>query len=241
MSASPLTSPLSGLARALVQAGRLKEAEAEQLISQANHEKRSLIEQILASQKISSIDLARFVAETFGYPLLDLAVFDEAHVPVNAIDRKLLAAHRVIPLNRRGNRLSVAIADPTNLRALDEIRFQTGLGVDPVVVEHQKLMPLVTKYAESAEDTLRNLTTDDINWVVPHQANMRIITSVAEYLNVPMERVMVNIEKYGNTTAATIPLCLWEYESRLKKGDNLILTAFGGGFTWGSLHLKWAY
>ena len=163
MSASPLTSPLSGLARALVQAGRLKEAEAEQLISQANHEKRSLIEQILASQKISSIDLARFVAETFGYPLLDLAVFDEAHVPVNAIDRKLLAAHRVIPLNRRGNRLSVAIADPTNLRALDEIRFQTGLGVDPVVVEHQKLMPLVTKYAESAEDTLRNLTTDDIN------------------------------------------------------------------------------
>ena len=121
MSASPLTSPLSGLARALVQAGRLKEAEAEQLISQANHEKRSLIEQILASQKISSIDLARFVAETFGYPLLDLAVFDEAHVPVNAIDRKLLAAHRVIPLNRRGNRLSVAIADPTNLRALDDI------------------------------------------------------------------------------------------------------------------------
>ncbi|MBL8419357.1 MAG: type IV-A pilus assembly ATPase PilB [Dechloromonas sp.] len=163
MSASPLTSPLSGLARALVQAGRLKEAEAEQLISQASHEKRSLIEQILASQKISSIDLARFVAETFGYPLLDLAVFDEAHVPVNAIDRKLLATHRVIPLNRRGNRLSVAIADPTNLRALDEIRFQTGLGVDPIVVEHPKLMPLVTKYAESAEETLRNLTTDDIN------------------------------------------------------------------------------
>jgi 3-oxoacyl-[acyl-carrier-protein] synthase III len=95
----------------------------------------------------------------------------------------------------------------------------------------------------TTEEVLRRskLTADDINWVVPHQANMRIITSVAEYLNVPMERVMVNIEKYGNTTAATIPLCLWEYESRLKKGDNLILTAFGGGFTWGSLYLKWAY
>jgi type IV pilus assembly protein PilB len=163
MSALPQASPLSGLARALVQAGRLKEPEAEQLISQAHHERHSLIEQIIASQKISSLDLARFVADTFGYPLLDLAVFDETHIPANAIDRKLIAAHRVIPLNKRGNRLSVAIADPTNLRALDEIRFQTGLGVDPVVVEHPKLVPLVAKYAESAEDTLRSLATDDIN------------------------------------------------------------------------------
>ena len=163
MSAILQASPLSGLARALVQAGRLKEPEAEQLISQAHHERHSLIEQIIASKKISSLDLARFVADTFGYPLLDLAVFDEAHIPTNAIDRKLIAAHRVIPLNKRGNRLSVAIADPTNLRALDEIRFQTGLGVDPVVVEHPKLVPLVAKYAESVEDTLRSLATDDIN------------------------------------------------------------------------------
>ena len=163
MSALPQASPLSGLARALVQAGRLKDPEAEQLISQAHHERHSLIEQIIASQKISSLDLARFVADTFGYPLLDLAVFDETHIPANAIDRKLIAAHRVIPLNKRGNRLSVAIADPTNLRALDEIRFQTGLGVDPVVVEHPKLVPLVAKYAESAEETLRSLATDDIN------------------------------------------------------------------------------
>ena len=163
MSATPQASPLSGLARALVQAGRLKEAEAEQLLVQANHEKRSLIEQIIASQRISSLDLARFVADTFGYPLLDLAVYDEAHIPGNAIDRKLMATHRVIPLNKRGNRLSVAIADPTNLRALDEIRFQTGLGVDPIVVEHQKLVPLVAKHSESAEETLKSLTVDDIN------------------------------------------------------------------------------
>ena len=163
MSATPQASPLSGLARALVQAGRLKEAEAEQLLIQANHEKRSLIEQIIASQKISSLDLARFVADTFGYPLLDLAVYDETHIPSNAIDRKLIAAHRVIPLNKRGNRLSVAIADPTNLRALDEIRFQTGVGVDPSVGEHPKLLPLVAKYAETAEETLKSLTTDDIN------------------------------------------------------------------------------
>ncbi|KXB31716.1 type IV-A pilus assembly ATPase PilB [Dechloromonas denitrificans] len=163
MAATPQTSPLSGLARALVQAGRLKEAEAEQLISQANSAKIPLIEQIIASQKASAIDIARFVADTFGYPLLDLAAFDEAHIPATAIDRKLIATHKVIPLNKRGNRLSVAIADPTNLRALDEIRFQTGLAVDPIVVEHPKLIPLVSKYSETAEDTLRNLASDDIN------------------------------------------------------------------------------
>jgi 3-oxoacyl-[acyl-carrier-protein] synthase III len=86
-----------------------------------------------------------------------------------------------------------------------------------------------------------NLTIDDIAWLVPHQANMRIISSVGEYVGIPSERVMVNIQKYGNTTAATLPLCLWEYESQLKKGDNILLTAFGGGFTWGSAYLKWAY
>jgi type IV pilus assembly protein PilB len=81
----------------------------------------------------------------------------------DAIDRKLIATHKVIPLNKRGNRLSVAIADPTNLRALDEIRFQTGLAVDPIVVEHPKLAPLVAKYAESAAESLKNFTSDDIN------------------------------------------------------------------------------
>lgn len=85
------------------------------------------------------------------------------------------------------------------------------------------------------------LTVDDIAWLVPHQANIRIIESVSRMADFPMERVMVNIQKYGNTTAATIPLCLWEWEKQLKKGDNLILAAFGGGYTWGSIYLKWAY
>lgn len=85
------------------------------------------------------------------------------------------------------------------------------------------------------------LATDDISWLVPHQANMRIIETVSRMADFPMERVMVNIHKYGNTTAATLPLCLWDYESQLKKGDNLILTAFGGGFTWGAVYLKWGY
>ena len=86
-----------------------------------------------------------------------------------------------------------------------------------------------------------NLTAENMNWLVPHQANIRIIEAVSRMADFPMEKVMVNIQKYGNTTAATLPLCLWDYEDQLKKGDNIILTAFGGGFTWGSIYLKWAY
>jgi 3-oxoacyl-[acyl-carrier-protein] synthase-3 len=86
-----------------------------------------------------------------------------------------------------------------------------------------------------------NLSKDEIDWVVPHQANMRIIDSVANHLGMPHEKVMVTIEKYGNTSAASIPLCLWDWESRLRKGDNILLTAFGAGFTWGATYLKWGY
>lgn len=86
-----------------------------------------------------------------------------------------------------------------------------------------------------------NLTADDVAWLVPHQANKRIIDATAARMGVGNEKVMLNIERYGNTTNGTIPLCLWEYEPKLKKGDNLILAAFGGGFTWGSIYLKWAY
>jgi 3-oxoacyl-[acyl-carrier-protein] synthase-3 len=86
-----------------------------------------------------------------------------------------------------------------------------------------------------------NLTADDIAWLVPHQANMRIIDATANRMGLPKEKVMVNIQKYGNTTAGTLPLCLWEWEKLLKKGDNIILAAFGGGFTWGATWVKWAY
>ncbi len=101
----------------------------------------------------------------------------------------------------------------------------------------------VTKMADISEEVMKNnnLKSEDIAFLVPHQANMRIIEATARRTGIPMDRVMVNIDRYGNTTTATIPLCLWEYESKLKKGDNLILTAFGGGFTWGAIYLKWAY
>lgn len=101
----------------------------------------------------------------------------------------------------------------------------------------------VSKMAEVSLDIMQrnNLTVDDVQWLVPHQANMRIIDATIQRTELPREKVMINIEKYGNTSAGTIPLCLWEWEPKLKKGDNIILTAFGAGFSWGSVYLKWGY
>jgi 3-oxoacyl-[acyl-carrier-protein] synthase-3 len=101
----------------------------------------------------------------------------------------------------------------------------------------------VTKMADVSAEIMEknNLQSEDIAWLVPHQANMRIIEATARRMGISKEQVMINIERYGNTTAATIPLCLWEWENKLKKGDNIILAAFGGGFTWGSVWVKWAY
>jgi 3-oxoacyl-[acyl-carrier-protein] synthase-3 len=101
----------------------------------------------------------------------------------------------------------------------------------------------IAKMAEVATELMarNNLKVDMIDWLVPHQANRRIIESTAERMHLPMDRVMVTIQKFGNTTAATIPLCLWDYEERLKPGDRLILAAFGGGFTWGGAYVTWAY
>jgi 3-oxoacyl-[acyl-carrier-protein] synthase III len=112
--------------------------------------------------------------------------------------------------------------------------FQEGQAVFKVAV---------SKMADVSVEIMEkyNLKSEDIAWFVPHQANMRIIEAVARRMGIKKEQVMINIEKYGNTTAATIPLCLWEWEPMLKKGDNIILSAFGGGFTWGSIYLKWAY
>jgi 3-oxoacyl-[acyl-carrier-protein] synthase-3 len=101
----------------------------------------------------------------------------------------------------------------------------------------------VTNMAEAAAQIAErnNLTAKDITWLVPHQANKRIIDATANRVGISEDKIMMNIERYGNTTAGTIPLLLWDYEKKLKKGDNLIMAAFGGGFTWGSVYLKWAY
>lgn len=101
----------------------------------------------------------------------------------------------------------------------------------------------VTNMAESAAEIARrnHLTPENITWLAPHQANKRIIDATAHRLGISDDKIMMNIERYGNTTAGTIPLLLWDYEKQLKKGDNVIMAAFGGGFTWGALYLKWAY
>jgi len=101
----------------------------------------------------------------------------------------------------------------------------------------------VSKMADVSVEMMErnNIKPDDLTWLVPHQANMRIIEATAKRMGIKKEQVMINIERYGNTTAATLPLCLWEWEDQLKKGDNLILATFGAGFTWGSMYIKWGY
>ncbi|MFZ9045831.1 MAG: beta-ketoacyl-ACP synthase III [Cyclobacteriaceae bacterium] len=101
----------------------------------------------------------------------------------------------------------------------------------------------VTNMADAAAEVMQRnkLEGDDIAWLVPHQANKRIIDATARRMDIGDDKVMMNIERYGNTTAATLPLCLWDYEPKLRKGDNIVLAAFGGGFTWGATYLKWAY
>jgi 3-oxoacyl-[acyl-carrier-protein] synthase-3 len=118
--------------------------------------------------------------------------------------------------------------------AREHFVFQDGGPVFKAAVS--SMVDVVEKVMER-----NGLTTESLNWLVPHQANKRIIDAVGRFTKIPSEKVMLNIHKYGNTTNGTIPLCLWEYENQLKKGDDLILTAFGGGFTWGAVYIKWAY
>ncbi|HTY03699.1 MAG TPA: type IV-A pilus assembly ATPase PilB [Rhodocyclaceae bacterium] len=154
---------LSGLARALVQQDRLREPEAERIAADAKPETGGFVGQLIASGRMSARDVAIFASQTFGYPLLDLAAYSPEHLASDAIDRRVMQNHQVVALLRRGNRLSVAVADPGNLRALDEIRFQTGMAVDPVVVEADKLAVIVNRLAEKTETTLRSLAEDDLH------------------------------------------------------------------------------
>ena len=120
------------------------------------------------------------------------------------------------------------------INAREHYVFQDGQPVFKAAVKNM---------ADVSEQIMKRnqLTSDDVAWLVPHQANLRIINATARRMGIGDEKVMLNIQKYGNTTAGTIPLCLWDYENKLKKGDNIILAAFGGGFTWGSIFIKWAY
>lgn len=129
---------------------------------------------------------------------------------------------------------SLSPASHRTVDAKEHYVFQEGVAVFKFAV---------TNMADYAAKLMKrnNLTGKDIAWLVPHQANKRILDATARRMGIEEDKVMMNIHKYGNTTGGTIPLCLWDFESRLKKGDNIILAAFGGGFTWGSVYIKWAY
>ena len=160
----PNTTPgtaLPGLARALVQAGRLTLPQADTLQKKASADKAGFIDTLLGSSSIDAKSLAVFCAETFGYPLLDLGTFSHDALPVNAIDPKLMQAQRVVALARRGNKLSVALSDPTNTQALDQIKFQSESTVEPVIVAHDTLLALLANIAKSAEQDLSELAGEE--------------------------------------------------------------------------------
>ncbi|MCC6069765.1 type IV-A pilus assembly ATPase PilB [Massilia sp. GCM10020059] len=153
--------PMSGLARALVQAGRLPAAQADALQKQAAADKVPFIDALVAGGSIDARSLAAFCAETFGYPLMDLQTLSIDALPPKAIDNKLMQGQRVVALAKRGNKLSVAISDPTNTQALDQIKFQSEASVEPVIVAHDALIALLAKLMKSAEQTLSEMVGDD--------------------------------------------------------------------------------
>ena len=163
MAAALNPNTLSGVARALVQSNRLTVADAQALVTDAKSAGVSFIEQLVASKRMTAREVAQFCSEIFGFPLLDLSAYDPQLVLSDAIDRKLVQQHRVVALAKRGNRLSVAISDPTNTAALDQIKFQTSLMIDPVVVEDDKLGAIVGGMAEAAGASLLEVPDEDLN------------------------------------------------------------------------------
>jgi type IV pilus assembly protein PilB len=160
-------SALTGLARALVQQGKLRPDRAETLARKAVQSNTTFIDELVAvgeSIGLSSASIARFAAETFGHPLLDLSAIDTDQLAKDTIDRKLVSALRVLALRKRGNRLAVAVSDPTNSQALDQVKFQTQLVIDVVVVEHDKLMGLIESSSQTASKALEKLIDDDVSF-----------------------------------------------------------------------------
>jgi len=151
---------MPGLARALLQAGRLSAPQAESLQKKAANDKLAFIDVLLASGAIDARALAMFCSETFAYPLMDLQLFNLELLPAKIIDAKLMQSQRVVALSKRGNKMSVAISDPTNIQALDQIKFQTESSVEPVIVPHDALLQLLASLNKNAEQTLNDLAAD---------------------------------------------------------------------------------
>ncbi|MBL8311293.1 MAG: type IV-A pilus assembly ATPase PilB [Burkholderiales bacterium] len=153
---------MSGLGRALVQDNVLRQAEAEQTQTQANASSTTFVEELISSKRVTASKLAEFAAEKFGVPLLDLAAFDTNQINKEWIDAKLITARRALPLHKRGNRLFVAVSDPTNLQALEEFRFKTSLIAEPIVVEDDKLARAISAVASQNDSSMSSLDTGDM-------------------------------------------------------------------------------
>jgi len=162
MAAASSQFQLSGLGRALVQKGLLAERDAQGVQAKANEGSISFVEQLIASKKFNETEVAEFAAQTFGFPLLDLQVFDLEYLPQKHIDANSLISRRAVPLFTRGNRLFVGISDPTNRSATDQIKFQTGLHIEPVVVEDTKLGALINKLVTASGAALKELADDEM-------------------------------------------------------------------------------
>ncbi len=158
---------LTGLARALVQQGKLRPDRAETLARKAALSNTQFIDELVSvadATGLTSTQIAKFAADTFGHPLLDLSAFDADQLPRDLIDRKLVSTLRVLALRKRSNRLAIAVSDPTNFQALDQIRFHTQLQIDVVVVEHEKLLKFIESSSQSVSQSLENLVGDEVNF-----------------------------------------------------------------------------
>jgi type IV pilus assembly protein PilB len=162
MVAAVTQSQLSGLGRAMVQKGLLAEREAEQMQTRANEAGVTFVEELIASKKFGESEVAEFAAHTFGFPLIDLSAFDTDHLPTKFVDPKALQARRALPLYQRGNRLFVGISDPTNRAAMDQIKFQTGLHVEAIVVEDTKLGNIIGKLLAAAGVNIKDLVEEEM-------------------------------------------------------------------------------
>ncbi|MES3023995.1 MAG: ATPase, T2SS/T4P/T4SS family, partial [Pseudomonadota bacterium] len=152
---------ISGLARALIQAGKITAVQAEALQKKAATEKLQFIDMLISSGTLSGAVLATFCSDTFGYPIMDMAAFSVDLLPVGVIDAKLMQSQRVIALAKRGNKMSVAISDPTNTQALDQIKFQSESSVEPVIVAHDVLLALLANLNKSTEQKISDMVGDD--------------------------------------------------------------------------------
>lgn len=184
---------LTGLARTLTHKGRLLLQDAESIQAEATAAGVSFVNQLVQSKKMSALEVAEFAAQTFGYPLLDIKAIDATQLPADLLDAKLIQSRHVLPLFKRGSHLYVATADPTNLEALDDIKFRTSLAVDPVVVEEDKLQQVIKKVCDALDTSMQNLGGTDVELEFDPVEEQQEAASMAEVDDAPVVKYLQKI------------------------------------------------